>query len=208
MSVKKGINNFLKYQQGIKKKRLELIRNTLAIFAKRKKSFNSLLSLINEVELVTKIHRTRLMRTKEYQSILIEYLINQRGSTSFLAAKDATPDILRSRLEAKDVEINKLRRDLKRLEIRLSKENTVQTQEPVRTQDVGAKDSPDEDVTVLLMMVLQRFADSIQVDRSNHQIIDLSERGSKRIIAKPPRTTSFFKWLEGLNVFDKAKLTK
>lgn len=112
MSVPKGTDNFKAFRATKQGVSVELLRVELDKARRRKMPYPDKATLVSDMAERTKIHRTTLVRNPIYHRMLLEFLAGQAGASTFVADKDAPPELLRAKLIDAQMEIGALKEQL------------------------------------------------------------------------------------------------
>ena len=112
MGVNKGTDNFKAFRLKKQEISLTLLRAELDKADKRKMLYPDKATLVSDMAHRTKIDRTTLVRNPNYHRALLEFLAGQAGASTFVADKDASPELLRAKLIDAQLLISKLQADL------------------------------------------------------------------------------------------------
>ena len=112
MGVPKGTDNFKSFRAAKQETSVALLRSELERAKRRKMPYPDKATLVSDMSSRTKIHRTTLVRSPLYHRLLLEFLAGQAGGSTFVADKDASPELLRAKLIDAQMEIRSLKEQL------------------------------------------------------------------------------------------------
>ncbi|GAD21992.1 hypothetical protein [Acidovorax sp. MR-S7] len=112
MGVPKGTDNFKSFRAAKQETSVALLRSELERAKRRKMPYPDKATLVSDMSSRTKIHRTTLVRNPLYHRLLLEFLVGQAGGSTFVADKDAPPELLRAKLIDAQMEIGSLKEQL------------------------------------------------------------------------------------------------
>lgn len=217
MGVKKGQNNFAAHQA-------EAVQNTVKLLEAELKDvrnragvkFEDLDALVRYASKVTGIHRTTLKRNATYRRLLRAFLARQPGAVCGVKIDDASPELLRSMVEDRDLTIGNLTNQMRALKIRLDKvelaAKALPAPESLPTAAVtdGAQsdqltgDAAFQDTAFALLQLIQHLnktasAETIVIDEDAGLILDMAitnPRRRREMAIGPERTKPFIAWLK------------
>jgi len=197
MGVKKGTNNFKSYQKTRVESSARLIRSVLEELYRHRLKFEKLSDLVSYVSKKTKVHRTTLNRNPDYKRMLLDYYEGQNGAANLEVNEQSSPQIFMAKIRDLTIQLRNEKNTISRLTSFIEKEGIKEKHqiESTETHGIGNEEQLS-DMGMLLMLLIERFPDSISIDVENRKFLDLAARGEKKVIAEAPRTTVFFNWLQ------------
>lgn len=198
MKAERGASNLRRFNAEREERFIPLLQEELKKCKKRKMQFNSLGNLAEYLASLTNIHRTTLTRNPRYKSILAAHLASQSGVNFNTSDDEASPEILRARLLASRLEISNLQEQIRRIRAHIERpQKYVESNEKIsaEVETVNTDYMAFVDTAMALTAVLDRLKDSISIDLERQTIEDLAAKSSERIVAGPPRTAPYVKWL-------------
>jgi hypothetical protein len=210
MPPRKGQNNFADSQTKKVQLNENLIRQRLRE-VRRGAIFINLGALVDYISEKTKIHRTTLRRNPIYLKLLLEWLQQQPGASSFVKEEDASEATRKVKILEMQITISNLKKENLRLKSILATEEKYHVKLPALRAPydeliggnlpmVQAMDTKNVDqIAIVLIKVLEHLAEKelgILVDAINCQIIDSTEVDERRVIVSAKRVKPFLDWLE------------
>lgn len=197
MKSLRGAENLRKFNEQRERDALMLIKKELVRCQKHRLSFKSLGALADYLATSTGIHRTTFMRNPRYKILLTECGVAKGIRDSEVCDQNASPELLRARLLALQLENSNLKQKLQRIEARVKTLEAQSKAMILPALDGGNSDYlAFVDTAMALTALLRRLNDSISIDFEKRTIEDRAARPSQRIVVGPERTTAYLDWIE------------
>lgn len=172
---------------------LPLLERELALCRRRKLEFKTSGLLALYLADKVQVDRSTLTRNPKYNKFLLEYIAGQPGAVTRTPDTTTDPAILQAKLAAAKIEsanqTSRLREAVAQLE-RLTGETTYGP----RVDQGGEVQFAN--LAMVLVIIMNRFPDFLQIDRGKRELIDLSAKPSDRVVAAKERMGAFIQWLE------------
>lgn len=189
MSAPKGTDNFKAFRAAKQGVTVELLRVELDKARRRKMLYPDKASLVSDMAERTKIHRTTLVRNPIYHRMLLEFLAGQPGGSTFVADKDAPPELLRAKLIDAQMEIGALKKQLA----------AIATRPALPNINAAALSSAEAhtayvDTVWALRAVLDRVnldGEVFEIDFDKGEILDLAAAPGRRVVVSGQRLRPF-----------------
>ena len=193
MGVSKGTDNFKSHRTDKQQRMLKLLRSELEKARRRKIVYPNKSTLVSDMEDRTKIHRTTLGRNNLYRNEILTFLSRQAGGSTFVADKDASPELLRAKLIDAQMEIGHLRNQLTTATAAVVPKATALTSSNLSLTESVAHAAFADTVCVLRELIDRLNVDGvvIEVDLNLYEIRDLSAVSGRQIVSIGRRVRSF-----------------
>jgi hypothetical protein len=151
---------------------------------------------------------TTVERNDEYRQAIINHLAKNPRTLLELTPEIALSAESKAQKFGVEIELANVKRDNERLRLfiqnRLGRQPTEVVEKPLLpSKTAGSSDRRDfEDTATVLARLLEHLAEidlGIVIDASKGQILNIAEIGDRAIIAAPPQTKAFLKWMERHN---------
>ena len=218
MGVRKGQNNFEKFQQGRVKNGEQRIAESLSKI-KKGMVFETISAFVVYVAEETRMDRTTILRNDKYAELVRQAFYRQPGTTRFVKGKDTTLEIeqgknfaLEIKLKNRETELNNIKEQNRRLtkiieniaqpsslmfssRKNLSKiSHEAEQNDLLHPTDVAFADTAQ--ALLDLIRLLEKKDLGIALDIEKKQIVDTTEIGEKSVIVSSNRCQHFFQWLQ------------
>ena len=192
MGRERGAANLALYNEKRSEHLLPLMTHELQLCRKRKLEFSTPGLLAAYLSDRLKVHRTTLLRNPKYHGLILSHLAGQPGVVSRTPDSTSDPAILQAKLAVAKLDASNARGALSSAKAQLQRlEGTGFSGQISGDSQVGFAD-----MAMVLVNLLHRFPDFIQLDRDRRELIDLSAKPSSRLIAGKERMSAFVTWLE------------
>lgn len=199
MGVPKGTDNFKAFRATQQETSLELLRSELERARRRKMPYPDKATLVSDMALRTKIHRTTLVRNPLYHRMLLEFLAGQNGGSTFVADKDAPPELLRAKLIDAQMEIGALKSQMAAGERAAAK--TVLAGPTSAALTESEAHAAYADTVYALRAVLDRInvdGEVFEIDMDKGEIRDLAAAPGRRVVVSGHRLRPYLDALRRL----------
>lgn len=192
MGAERGAANLARYNEERSAPVLPLLEYELKLCKKRKLEFKTPGLLAAYLSDRVKVNRTTLLRNVKYKGLILSHIAGQPGVV--LRTPDTTmdPAILQAKLAASRVEASNLRAQLEQAVAQL--EHLQRGQPHIAGPQDGAV--AFSNLAMVVVNLLHRFPDFLQLDRQRRELIDLSVKPSDRLIAGKERVGQLIEWME------------
>ena len=200
MGVPKGTDNFKAFRATQQETSVELLRAELEKARRRKMPYPDKATLVSDMAGRTKIHRTTLVRNPLYHRMLLEFLAGQAGGASFVADKDAPPELLRAKFIDAQMELGSLREQI------ASRDRATARKVALLSADAPALSESEAhmayaDTVWAMRAVLDRVnvdGEVFELDLEKGEIRDLAAAPGRRIVVSGPRLRPYLDALRRL----------
>jgi len=192
MGAERGAANLARFNDERSAHLLPLLTHELQLCRKRKLEFKTPGLLAAYLADRLKVHRTTLLRNVKYKGLLFTHIAGQPGVVSRTPDTTLDPAILQAKLAAARVEASNLGAQLSQARAQLEQLHREPPASGGRDGDAVAFSN----LAMVLVSLLHRFPDYMQLDRQRRELVDLSARPSERLIAGKERIGQFIEWLE------------
>lgn len=200
MGVLKGTDNFRAFRAAKQEISVKLLRSELEKARRRKMPYPDKATLVSDMATRTKIHRTTLVRNPLYHRILLEFLAGQSGGSTFVADKDAPPELLRAKLIDAQMEIGALKGQL------AARDREAAASSALTGIGTAAMSESDAyvayvDTVWVLRTVLDRInldGEIFEIDLDKGEIRDLAAAPGRRVVVAGQRLRPFLDALRRL----------
>jgi hypothetical protein len=200
VGVPKGTDNFKAFRAAQQGTSVELLRAELEKARRRKMPYPDKATLVSDMAERTKIHRTTLIRNPLYHRMLLEFLAGQSGASTFVADKDAPPELLRAKLVDAQMELGSLKEQLA-ARVREHAGNVVRPGAGGPALSESEAHVAYADTVWALRAVIDRVnmdGDVFEVDMDKAEIRDLAAAPGRRVVVSGPRLRPFLDALRRL----------
>lgn len=170
---------------------LPLLERELALCRKRRLEFKSVGLLALYLEDKVNANRTTLLRNSSYHSLLLQFIAGQPGAASRTPDTTRDPAILQAKLATARLEAANVTNQLKDVRAQLERLAGGASPGTINHGEVNYVN-----LAMVLVNVMNRFPDFLQIDREKRELIDLSAKRSERVVAAKERMGAFIQWLE------------
>lgn len=192
MGNERGAANLARFNAERSAHLVPALTDELRLCAKRRLEFKTVGLLAAYLSDRLKVHRTTLLRNAKYKGMLLAHLAGQPGVVSRTPDSTSDPAILQAKLATAKLSASNLREELALCRAQLERYASC----PPNHSAVGAADIAFADLAMVMVNVLHRFPDFVQLDRQRLELVDLSAKPSSRVIAGKERIAHFVRWLE------------
>lgn len=192
MPSDRGAANLTRFNAQRSAHMIPLLTHELRLCSKRKQEFKSVGLLAAFLSDRMKVHRTTLLRNAKYKGMLLNHLAGQPGVVSRTPDSTSDPAILQAKLAAVKLAASNLGKELALCKAQIERLATGSRANPA----CDAGDVSYADLAMVMINLLHRFPDFLQLDRKRLELVDLSAKPSARIIAGKERIGQFVRWLE------------
>ncbi len=192
MGNERGAANLARFNAERSAHLVPALTDELRLCARRKLEFKTVGILAAYLSDRLKIHRTTLLRNAKYKGMLLTHLAGQPGVVSRTPDSTNDPAILKAKLVTAKLAASNLREELALCKAQLERHaNGPRHRSTVDTAEIAFAD-----LAVVMVNLLHRFPDFLQLDKQRLELIDLSAKPSARVIVGKERITQFVRWLE------------
>lgn len=192
MGAERGAANLARFNDERSAHLLPLLTHELQLCRKRKLEFKTPGLLAAYLADRLKVHRTTLLRNVKYKGLLLTHMAGQPGVVSRTPDTTLDPAILRAKLAAAKVEASNLNAQLSHANAQLEQLHRGLPPSDARDGDAVAFSN----LAMVVVSLLHRFPDYMQLDRQRRELVDLSAKPSERLIAGKERVGQFIEWME------------
>lgn len=192
MGNERGAANLARFNSERSAHLAPVLTDELRLCAKRKLEFKTVGLLAAYLSDRLKVHRTTLLRNVKYKGLLLAHLAGQPGIVSRTPDSTRDPAILQAKLATAKLSTSNLREELAACRAQLER----YASRPRHSGPVDAADIAFGDLAMVMVNVLHRFPDFVQLDMQRLELVDLSAKPSARTIAGKDRVAHFVRWLE------------
>lgn len=186
----KGAGNLETFNSVRSAHTIPLLMHELKLYRKRKLVFKTPGLLAAHLSDRLNVHRTTLTRNPAYLKLLLEHLAGQPSVVERTPDSTTDPAILQAKLAVAKLDISTLRQEVKaaaaKEERRMVKPSATSEGSAVAFADLAA----------VMVTVLSRFPDFLELNFQKRELVDLSARPSERMLAGPARMRGFCTWVE------------
>lgn len=199
MGARKGTDNFKAFRAAKQESSVELLRVELEKARKRKMPYPDKATLVSDMAGRTKIHRTTLVRNPVYHRLILEFLAGQAGASTFVADKDAPPQLLQAKLIDAQMEIGALKERLAAQEKAAAKQ--ISAGAGSSALSLSDAHTAFADTVWAMRAVIERInadGEVLQVDLDKGVIRDLAAAPGRHVIVSGQRLRPFLDALRRL----------
>lgn len=192
MGTDRGAANLARYNEARSAPVVPKLQHELRLTRKRKLEFQSIGLLAAYLEDRVKVHRTTLTRNVTYKGMLLIHLAGQPGAVSRTPDSTRDPAILQAKLAAAKLEASNKGTRLSHADALLERVHRGLVSSDVR----HGSDVAFANLAMVMVNMLHRFPDFVQLDRQKRELHDLSAKPSEQLIAGKERMSEFVEWVE------------
>lgn len=192
MGAERGAANIARYNEERSAHILTSLAHELQLCKKRKLEFRTVGLLAAYMGEKLNTHRTTLLRNPKYKCLLLDHLAGQPGVVARTPDSTTDPAVLQAKLVAAKIEASNARQLLAHTKAQLERLQSSGTMSTTGNDSQVAF----ADLAMVMVSLLHRFPDFIQLNKQRREIIDLSAKPSDRLVAGKERLSAFITWLE------------
>lgn len=192
MNSQRGAANLASFNSKRTADRIPLVVAELRQCKKRKLEFASINQLASHINDRTSIHRTTLLRNKQYLSLLSAHFLSQPASVIAIKGGALPESVLRLKVKVGQADLGIMANTIAGLESKLERISSAKS----TGQAVSSPEVALANVSIALCLVLARLKETMIIDFSKRAVIDLAASPSEAVVAGPDRVGALIAWLD------------